>query len=410
MRKNAWMRTAALILIAAVLTFTIAPASAYADYMEGDTRYELTLESKKGLQGDYMLTREGVTGKHMLLNLYLDVIDSACKTEVMQIVGDTPYYFDPVALSTYTYRLKQAKEKGIDVTLVLLLRGNAHCGAMGMMAVKQAAYDPNRLYAMDPESEAVEAFFRFIARRFASGSEGAKNIILGNEVNMPEAWNYTGTNDAEKNADLYARTFAKLWHIFTNEGNNNTRIYISLDHSWMDDGGGKGIPGKVFLDLFHEKIHALNGECRWNVAYHLYAPVLKKTSSIWKEQRLVTDEVTTPFIAPGNLHVLTDYLKETYTPSCRVLLSEQGYDIGEGEEIQAAGIALCYYEALTNNMVEAAIFRSYVDEGTDGGLDLGLVNKDGTPRKAFQVYQEMDGKRGLYIMAYYLARTKTTWK
>ncbi len=411
MKKNAWMRTVAALLLATVLLFTTQPLITQGAYLEGDDRFELTLESKKGLQGDYLLTRDGVTGKHMLLNLYLDVIDSDYQTEVVQYVDDVPYYFDPVAVSAFGYRLKQAYEKDIDVTLVILLRGDEHCGKLGLMAVKQEAYDPDRLYAMDPDSQALTAFFRLIARRFGSGANGAKHFILGNEVNMPEAYNYTGTSDPYENADLYARTFVKFEHELTNEGNYNSRAYISLDHTWTVDGEkDEGIGGKEFLDLFHERVHELSRDCRWNVAYHLYAPNLKKTSSIWKNPELLTQEIDTPYIGPGNLSVLTGYLAETYTPDCRVLLSEQGYDIGEGEEIQAAGIALCYYEALTNPMVEAAIFRSYVDEGTDGGLDLGLVARNGKEREAFRVYQQMDGKRGLYIMAYYLARSKTTWK
>ena len=158
MKKNAWMRTVAALLLATVLLFTTQPQIAQGAYLEGDDRFELTLDSKKGLQGDYMLTRDGVTGKHMLLNLYLDVIDSDYRTEVVQYVDDVPYYFDPVAVSAFGYRLKQAYEKDIDVTLVILLRGDEHCGKLGLMAVKQEAYDPDRLYAMDPNSQALTAF------------------------------------------------------------------------------------------------------------------------------------------------------------------------------------------------------------------------------------------------------------
>ena len=390
-------------MIAAFLFLVSFPGTVYGvDIIQGD-QFELNLPSKKGMQGDYILTEEGVTGKHLLLNLYLDILGSPVETEISQEVNGHDYYFNPVVVSAFQYRLWQAHEKGVDVTLVLLMRGDDYCASLGMMAVGEKATDPRKLYALNPDSEAVEAYFRMISRRFCTGVCYAKNIILGNEVNMPNEWNYTGTLDPRENARLYAETFYKLRHAMVYDGNMFARCYVSLDHSWMDDDDGQGIPGKVFLDLFREELHKISNNTTWHLAYHLYAPNLKKTSSIWRNPGLCENKPDALFVSPSNLEVICDYMRNEVSPTCKILLSEQGFDISEGEQIQAAGVAYCYYAALQQDNVEGVIFRSYKDEGTDGGLDLGFIDREGKEREAYRiVYQLMDGPKGLYVLAFYM--------
>ncbi len=391
--RNRVMAAALCSVMAVLLSFSVT------------TRIWATpLDSKKGLQGDYMVTQEGVTGKHMLLNLYLDAIDSEVPTEKNYYVAGNNYYFEPSILSAYETRLKEAAAKDIDVTIVVLMRGNAHCAQMGMMAAGFGATDPNRLYALNPDSDAVEAFFGIIAHDLCNEEYGAKNWILGNEVNMPDAYNFTGTLDLETNVDIYTRTFLLFSQMLRVEGYSGyAKASISLDHSWTDDGNGAGIAGKDFLDLFAKKMKSMDPSCGWNIAYHLYAPDLSKTSSIWTDPELSADDENAKFISPLNLNVLTDYVKENFGDSHRIILSEQGYDISEGETVQAAALAMSYAAAVKNDMVDAVIYRSLVDEGTDAGLDLGLKNADGTPREAFQVYQEMDGSYGSQILNQYQA-------
>ena len=381
-----------------------------AAFEETDTQFELDLDSKKGLQGDYILTEEGVTGDYVLLNLFLDMLISPVETAVgIDHMGET-YYFNPVVVSGYQYRLMQARTKNVHVTLVILMRGDEYCASLGMMAAGPDSTKEGKFYALNPDCPAVEATFRFLGRAFARYPTAAYNFILENEVNMPEDWNYTGNATVEEDAELYARTFLIFWKSLITEGNWTTRAFISLDHSWTADEGGKGFPGKTFLQLFNAYLRALSTECTYHIAYHLYPPILNQTSSIWTRPDLCTSNEDTPYISPSNLSVLTGYVRNHVGPATRILLSEQGFDAGEGETVQAAGLAYCYYAALKEPMVEAAIFRSYKDEGTDGGLDLGLIKRNGTPREAFDVYQKMDTNRGLYVMARYLTKIRYEWK
>ena len=57
--------------------------------------------------------------------------------------------------------------------------------------------------------------------------------------------------------------------------------------------------------------------------------------------------------------------------------------------MQAKGLAMCYAAAEDDPMVDAVIFRTYIDEGTEGPLDLALVS-GAHERESYRVYQAME--------------------
>ncbi len=353
---------------------------------EPRTGYSYSSE-KKGLQGDYILTESGITGSHMLLNFYLDLADSTEPSNLTYELNGNTYYFNEDMFNVFKKRIKEAQTRDIKVTIVVLLRGNAHCAAMNMMSSGSGATNPSQIYSLNPGSEATQAFLEMLASQLSSDGCHVENWILGNEVNMPNTYNHTGSNDVEKNVSLYARTF-KVFSDAVTKFDPYSKLYISLDHSWTDNAGGAGIPGKDFLNQFHLKMKEIAPGVQWNIAFHLYPPDLTKTASMWQNPELNTNETTTPFISPVNLSVLTGYIKDHIGADKRVILSEQGANAKEGETMQATGIAFEYAAAEADPMVDAVIFRSYRDEGTDGQLDLGLVTTSGQ-REAFQVYQAL---------------------
>lgn len=348
-----------------------------------------TAYEKKGLQGDYILTESGVTGSHMLLNFYLDLADSADPSDLTYELNGHTYYFNPSLYDAFRKRIQEAKQKGIKVTIVLLLRGNAHCAAMEMMSVGKSATDAGKLYALNPKSESVRAFLEMAAMQFSTNGCFVDNWILGNEVNMPNHYNYTGSLDVWSNASLYADT-AILLSECVKKYDSASKIYISLDHSWTDNMNGNGIAGKDFLNAFYLKMKEKAPNVQWNIAFHLYAPLLNKTASMWENPDLNSANTLSPFISPVNLSVLTSYVRDRISPDCRIILSEQGFNAREGQELQAKGLAMCFAAAENDPMVDAVIFRSYKDEGTDGDMDLGLISSDGSARTAYQVYQALE--------------------
>lgn len=344
---------------------------------------------KKGLQGDYVLSVPGVTGNQILLNLYMNDAVSAEPTALSYMMGANTYYFRPSLYDSLRETITLAQEKGVKVSVVLLLRGNDTLAAMGAMYVGLLSNNPNQFYAFNPDSEVVKAFFAFSAMYLSSGGYHVDHWILGNEVNMPNTYNFTGSLDAEDNAAIYAKTFAVCDQCIR-LSDSTSSIYISLDNHWTDNMNGYGIPGRDYLNAFFLEMKHHYPDVKWNLAFHLYAPVLLQTSSIWRNPELNSDENDAKFITPANLSVLTDYVKNRISPDCRIILSEQGYDSHEGEHIQATGLAYCFAAAEDDPMVDAVIFRTLMDEGTEGFLDLALVDNANHEREAYAVYQAIE--------------------
>lgn len=344
---------------------------------------------KKGLQGDYILSVPGVTGNHMLMNLYLNDAFSPEPTELEYNVGGNTYYFQPVLYNSLRNTFIQAQQRGIKVSVVLLLRGNDTLASMGAMYAGPLSNNPNQFYAFNPDSEIVKAFFEFSAMYLSSEGSHVDYWILGNEVNMPNTYNFIGTVDTKQNVDLYAKTFATCSNCIR-KYDTNCALYISLDNHWTDNMNGYGIAGKEYLNEFFLAMKDRYPDVKWNLAYHLYAPNVLQTSSIWMNPDLNKKENNAKFLSPANLSILTDYVKDRIGPDCRIILSENGYDVHEGEHIQAMGLAACYEAAKNDPMVDAVIFRTLIDEGTEGFLDLAMIDANNHEREAYGVYQTME--------------------
>ena len=219
-----------------------------------------------------------------------------------------------------------------------------------------------------------------IAEMFGSPDCHIDNWILGNEVNQygTSSYNYTGSTDLNTNASVYADSFRILNQALAASGNDSARAYISLDHNWTATDTGHS--GKQFLDAFVQKLTADDPEAPWSVAWHPYAPVLNSSASTAWENKViwnspsVTHDINTRYVCGSNLEVLTDYIRGNWGSSHRVILSEQGYDASGSEAYQSAFIAYTFYAAQFNDMVDAVIFRAYIDNPAEGGLLLGLLS------------------------------------
>ena len=108
--------------------------------------------------------------------------------------------------------------------------------------------------------------------------------------------------------------------------------------------------------------------------------------------------MSSPFINMSNLKVLTDYISDTYGKSHRIILSEQGFSSGNGENLQAAALVHAYYLAATNPMIDAFEIRSYEDEKLEmlQGTTMGLTSrKTGgyAMKEAYTAYKYCDDPR-----------------
>lgn len=99
-----------------------------------------------------------------------------------------------------------------------------------------------------------------------------------------------------------------------------------------------------------------------------------------------------------NITVLTDYISNIERAyqmpegSIRVILSEQGYNSSQGEELQAQALARGYYIAEFNDRVDAFIIRAVIDDLDEmrGNLYLGILDRYQGKKISFYVYEYMD--------------------
>lgn len=348
-------------------------------------------KSKKGMQGtEGVLSDTDLGISHSLLNLYLSQWISDEPTDCYYDYCGTRYYFkNHTAVDDY---VKKANAMGITVSFVLLMPWDeTHQDMIYPGARDGGAHD---FYELDPFSPRVWALFHYMAQHYSKSDCHVDNWILGNEVNMPNTYNYTGTLDLTTNTYNYAGTM-NILSTALQTYNPNARAYISLDHSWTHNDEGRGIAGKSYLVSFGQMMQAINPNAKWNVAYHLYTPIMT-SSRMWlkKYRRYTPDNENAQFISAVNLDVLTNFVMNHYGMNTRVILSEQGFDCKEGTQYQAAALAYTFYAAEFNNMVDAVIFRSYQTDPNDGIFDLGLKDSNGNPREAYDVFKYMDTPNG----------------
>lgn len=386
--------------------------------------------TKKGIQGTEFLQAEAVGEdlgvSHVLLNIDAAEFISTTKSDGAQesvTVNGTTYYFS--SNIHYQLAVQELNQKGITVTAVLLMSWSSDPKVRGLLY--PAARQPGHLYyslnGTDAGAEKVlSAYFQYMIGTLSTPDHHIDNWILGNEVNMPEVYNYSGSANIIENVCLYAKNFSVMYNAMRQAGTANAKAYISLDHCW--NYGEGGFPGKFFLDLFAVEIAQRYGNVKWNIAYHPYAPIMDSTGGTETRawfNHFTTNSLDTLFISAANLSVLTEYVKSTYGFDKRILLSEFGFDARANDSEQAAYFAYSYKAAERNDMIDAAIYRGYTDTGSDQGLRLGILSGDMTAfskalskgtvsgrdyimahkRRAYNVFKYMDkSNSGAYINKY----------
>ncbi|MCM1468219.1 MAG: DUF5722 domain-containing protein [Alistipes sp.] len=385
-----WIMIAAVLLLPGVLVQAQENNAQSEDYYRTETR------TKKGLQEafSYSGVYEDLGISHTLINV---CINELLNGNVPYSYNGRLYYFNYIP-DLSTEKVAEFNENDVSVTLVLLLKLDnssrsynlVYPGAMGN--TEKLYYGWN---VYDPQAvETLSALMDFLANAYGKEDCHIDNWVVGNEVNMPNAWNYTGTTNVETNVDIAARSFVIVNNAIKRY-NRGARAYISLDHSWTHNDEGRGIAGKTFLDAFAVKINELSEGIDWNIAYHLYAPIMTE-SNIWDSRhasRYTPQRIDADFISARNLSVFTDYVRENFGENVRIILSEQGFTVYAGQEArQAAALAYTYYAAEFNDMVDATMFRSLRDapEETKDRFYFGLINGDGTPRQSYNVFKYMD--------------------
>ena len=336
--------------------------------------------TKKGVQGDYnganYLGSYG--GQHTLLNLKITDFmgDGSLPTDKRFVYNGRLYWFR----DDKSAPIRNANAKGATVSLVILVpykAGKEDLVDSTALALKGNNTKNSPYYAPNVRGENgrhyYEAIFAWMAENWCKEDCHVDNFILGNEVNMPNSWHFSGSSDPQYNVDLYADAYMLLYNAIRSK-TSVSRVSISLDHSWQHNDEGRGISTKDYLDRFNAAIAAKQANVDWSISYHLYPAVLSQPD-IWVELAHMPDapeidlnpkRADAMFVDGNNLSIMTDYVKNTFGSQHRILLTEQGFSRYMGTNIQAASLAYSYYAAKYDPMVDCFILNDK-DEGASNG-------------------------------------------
>ena len=347
--------------------------------------------SKKGLQVAASMVEDAVdlNVQHSVLNIDLArVLAGSSKHNSRQGIpfeycGKT-YWMDRETIEGYDRQLRTLKVSNTVVSAVLLLSYNKSRAGLVHPKARRSGYP---YYAWNLTSEKARQTFRailsFLAQRYCARDAAYGRIvnwIVGNEVESPAHWNYSGGMSLGPYIAQYARQFRMVYTSVTSVY-ANARVYISLSHLWNDN-PIDSFTARETLEAFASAISA-QGNIPWNLAYHPYSSPLTEPRFWENRNGLLTAAITSPVINMGNLSVLTTYIKNTYGPSTRIILSEQGFtSVQDRKNVQAeqsAAIAYSYLLTEADDMVDSFIMNRHVDHKVEvkQGLNLGLWTTSG---------------------------------
>ena len=234
----------------------------------------------------------------------------------------------------------------------------------------------------------MRAFWSWLMTELSNRQLHIDNFILGNEVNAPIYWHYSGECTWTEKAQKYAISFYDMRQIIRSFS-DKPRISICLDHSWYHNDEGRGITARDYLSVFDSTLTGLNNNKKvddWCISMHLYPAVLT-WPLIWTDKPGYPPNLNPPseyasFVDGKNLSYITNYIKNTYGENHRIMLTEQGFTSHLGEVYQAASLVYSYYAAKYDPMVDCFILMV-----ADSGAELQF-SIDG--KMAGQIYPKID--------------------
>ena len=371
-------------------------------------------KTKKGIQSTSVSQVTETKSKTVFFNLFAsDIMRTGYGAEAYQYNGKT-YYFS--GLYNFQDFVRQCNAKGIQVTAQISLDRNSYTQDL---TTGQSPYGETAFYGWNTGNstarEKMEAAFAYLGEKFGSNDCYVSNWILGNEINSASHYYYVGNVSFSKYIFMYSEAFRCLYNA-VRSSRESSKVFICLDNCWNQ----KNIftvcyTSRSTLDSFASNISHLQKGINWNLAYHAYSQPLTE-AKFWSSVNaplLSSNGNTATFITMHNIQALTSYVKSKFGSGTRVILSEQGYSSSSGgQSAQAASMALAYYKAACDPMIDAFIIRSYQDENHEvaQGLALGLKDARGKKKTAYNVFCNMDGVNSLKYTKKVLNNQVGNWK
>lgn len=313
------------------------------------------------------------------------------------------YYFNGGRLANFDSMIKSLNAYGIQVTLVLLNRGE---GEFSQDLIHPMAKGEDGLgiecpgYALNVEDEAgtnhLKAIGAFLGQRY-SGQTGygqVDNWILGNEVNARTEWWYTSSDSLDFNVGIYVKAFRIIYNEMKSM-NANVQIYNSIDQEWNRKSNPGSFLSREYLDQFNYYMNR-EGNIDWGLSFHpynspLYDPYAWNGPAVWVKENLAT-----PYITMQNIDLLVDYMHQEnfLNPAGEVRsisLAEIGFTSSFGTEKQEASIAYGYLKAASLPDIDAFMLFRQTDDAheMESHLALGIYDLDGNKKPAYEIYKNL---------------------
>ena len=370
--------------------------------------------TKKGIQATDINELTDTKSKTVFFNLYIsDLMRKDSGVETYKYNGKT-YHFN--GLYGYVYLVQQCNAKGIQVIAQISIDRNASTQSF---ITGNSPYAETAYYGWNTDNsttrQTMEAMFTYLGEKFGKNNCYISNWILGNEVNSASGYYYVGNVSFSKFISMYSEAFRCLYNA-VKSSRGSSKVFICLDNCWNQKNAFTiCYSARSTLESFAAKISNMQKDVNWNLAYHAYNQPLSD-SQFWSganASMFTSDANTTTFITMRNIQTLTDYVKNRFGSNTRIILSEQGFSSTYGGQAnQAAAIALAYYKAACNPMIDAFIIRSYKDEAHEvaQGLAMGLKDANGKKKTAYNVFKNMDSSNSLKYTEKVLKSQVGNWK
>ena len=370
--------------------------------------------TKKGIQATDINELTDTKSKTVFFNLYIsDLMRKDSGVETYKYNGKT-YHFN--GLYGYVYLVQQCNAKGIQVTAQISIDRNASTQSF---ITGNSPYAETAYYGWNTDNsttrQTMEAMFAYLGEKFGKNNCYISNWIMGNEVNSASGYYYVGNVSFSKFISMYSEAFRCLYNA-VKSSRGSSKVFICLDNCWNQKNAFTiCYSARSTLESFAAKISDMQKDVNWNLAYHAYNQPLSD-SQFWSganASMFTSDANTTTFITMRNIQTLTDYVKNRFGSNTRIILSEQGFSSTYGGQAnQAAAIALAYYKAACNPMIDAFIIRSYKDEAHEvaQGLAMGLKDANGKKKTAYNVFKNMDSSNSLKYTEKVLKSQVGNWK
>lgn len=370
--------------------------------------------TKKGIQATDINELTDTKSKTVFFNLYIsDLMRKDSGVETYKYNGKT-YHFN--GLYGYVYLVQQCNAKGIQVIAQISIDRNA---STQRFITGNSPYAETAYYGWNTDNsttrQTMEAMFAYLGEKFGKNNCYISNWILGNEVNSASGYYYVGNVSFSKFISMYSEAFRCLYNA-VKSSRGSSKVFICLDNCWNQKNAFTiCYSARSTLESFAAKISDMQKDVNWNLAYHAYNQPLSD-SQFWSganASMFTSDANTTTFITMRNIQTLTDYVKNRFGSNTRIILSEQGFSSTYGGQAnQAAAIALAYYKAACNPMIDAFIIRSYKDEAHEvaQGLAMGLKDANGKKKTAYNVFKNMDSSNSLKYTEKVLKSQVGNWK